>query len=74
MLGVSYQLSHFRRGVDAFTDVFTDSRPVDSFESLVSALIVAEANIICWSSSLVKPAGTIPAAIGRESDDDRDYL
>lgn len=44
MLGVSYHPSRFRRGLDAFTDVFTDCRNVDSFESLVSALIVAESN------------------------------
>lgn len=44
MLGVSSHPSRFRRALDAFTDIFTDSRNVDSFESLVSALIVAESN------------------------------
>jgi SRSO17 transposase len=44
MLGVSYLPSHIHRGVTAIAAVFTDSRNVESFEALVSALIVAEAN------------------------------
>jgi hypothetical protein len=44
MLGVSYLPSHIHRGMTAFASVFTDSRNVESFEALVSALIMVEAN------------------------------